>query len=198
MKEFIAKYQDQLQGVISGFDRLVFRGHLRTISSAHDMETYLAFNWILKKDFGGHVEAVSQRLKQASVAEALRRKRPVIYLEDHEDSKEDLARSIAEEDQIREGLICVLTAVEVCWSFKVIPDPESQKLKLKACTRKCLHLYHYWMDPEVGLMSARIQSWFPFSDSGVSEWTGMAGPADGGRETEVRAAGQLLRVAARL
>ncbi|MGO9269448.1 MAG: hypothetical protein ACLQOO_04180 [Terriglobia bacterium] len=73
-----------------------------------------------------------------------------------------MARSIAQQDKIREGLICVLTAVEVCWSFKVIPDRESQKLKLKACTRKCLHLYHYWMDPEVGLMSARIQSWFPF------------------------------------
>jgi hypothetical protein len=32
-----------------------------------------------------------------------------------------------------------------------------------ACFRKCLHLYHYWMDAEMGLMSARIQSWFPFS-----------------------------------
>ena len=162
MKEFIAKYQEQLHGVISGFDRLVFQGHLRTISSAHDMELYLVYNRILKKDFGRHVEAVSQRLKEASLAEALRLQRPVIYLEDNEDSKEDLARSIAEQDKVREGLICVLTAVEVCWSFKVSPDRESQKLRLKACTRKCLHLYHYWMDPEVGLMSARIQSWFPF------------------------------------
>jgi len=100
MKEFIAKYQDQLQGVISGFDRLVFHGHLRTISSAHDMETYMAFNRILKKDFGKHVEAVSQRLKEASVAEALGRQRPVIYLEDNDDSKEDLARFIAQQDKV--------------------------------------------------------------------------------------------------
>jgi len=47
------------------------------------METYWAFNRILKKDFGGHVEAVSQRMKEASLAEALRRQRPVIYLEDN-------------------------------------------------------------------------------------------------------------------
>lgn len=162
MNEFIAKYQDQLHGVISGFDRLVFQGHLRTISSAHDMEVYLAFNRILKKDFGRHVQAVSQQLKQASLAEATAQSRPVIYIEHSQDSKEDLARLIATRDKIRDGLICVLTAVEVCWSFKVSPDRKTHKLKVKACTRKCLHLYHYWMDPEAGLMSARIQSWFPF------------------------------------
>jgi hypothetical protein len=59
------------------------------------------------------VEAVSQRLKEVSVAEALRRQRPVIYLEDNDDSKEDLARFIAQRDEIGEGLISVLTAVEV-------------------------------------------------------------------------------------
>jgi hypothetical protein len=122
MNEFIAKYRDQLEGVISGFDRLVFHGHLRTISSARDMESYLAVNRILKKDFGRHVEAVSQRLKRASVAEAVSGRRPVIYLESNEESKEELATAIARQDKIREGLICVLTAIEVCWSFKVVGD----------------------------------------------------------------------------
>jgi hypothetical protein len=162
MNQFSAKYRDQIEGVISGFDRLVFHGHLRTLSSARDMEYYLAMNRILKKEFGQHVEKVSQQLKQASLREAQSRHRPVLYLEDNDDNKEDLARSIAAQDKIREGLVCVLTAVEVCWSFKVVGERESQQLKLRACTRKCLHLYHYWMDPEVGLMSARIQSWFPF------------------------------------
>jgi len=74
-------------------------------------------------------------------------------------SKEDWAHSIAARDQIREGLICVFTAIEVCWSFKIVPDRETPKLKLKPCTRKCLHLY---VDAQVGFMSARIQSWFPF------------------------------------
>src|SRR6266704_4103703 len=29
--------------------------------------------------------------------------------------------------------------------------------------RKGLVLYHYWIDPQFGWMSARIQSWLPFS-----------------------------------
>jgi hypothetical protein len=32
MHEFTAKYADQIQGVLSGFDRLVFRGSLRQIA----------------------------------------------------------------------------------------------------------------------------------------------------------------------
>ena len=32
MQEFIAKHQDKIAGTLSGFDRLVFRGHLRSIS----------------------------------------------------------------------------------------------------------------------------------------------------------------------
>jgi hypothetical protein len=35
MKEFIAKHQAQILGVLSGFDRLVFRGTLRGIAYGH-------------------------------------------------------------------------------------------------------------------------------------------------------------------
>jgi hypothetical protein len=33
MKEFIAKHREQISGVLSGFDRLVFRGTLRGIAT---------------------------------------------------------------------------------------------------------------------------------------------------------------------
>ena len=52
MDEFIAKYQDQISGVLTGFDRLVFRGHLRALSYPGGMNQYLASNGILFKDFG--------------------------------------------------------------------------------------------------------------------------------------------------
>jgi hypothetical protein len=52
-----------------GFDRLVFRGTLRSIAHAAGMRHYLSANDILLKHFGAHVEQVSQRLKAASLAE---------------------------------------------------------------------------------------------------------------------------------
>ena len=36
MNEFTAKYQDQIRGVLSGFDRLVFRGSPRRLSYAKE------------------------------------------------------------------------------------------------------------------------------------------------------------------
>jgi len=52
--------------------------------------------------------------------------------------------------------------VEPCLSFDVGPNKERQRIELKYRLRKCLFLYHYWMHPVFGFMSARIQTWFPF------------------------------------
>jgi len=70
MHEFIAKHQDKIAGTLSGFDRLVFRGYLRSIGHPQGMMNYLWTNQILLKNFGAHVEKVTERLKEASLAEA--------------------------------------------------------------------------------------------------------------------------------
>jgi hypothetical protein len=47
-------------------------------------------------------------------------------------------------------------------SYEVSPNRETKKLELHKKVRKCLWVYHYWIDAEFGFMSARIQTWFPF------------------------------------
>jgi hypothetical protein len=162
MHEFIAKHQDKITGTLSGFDRLVFRGTLRSIAYDQGMKRYLWANQVLLKDFGSHVEQVSRQLKQASQAEAESLGRPVKYLASSQVSKEDIAREMAAKQGIHEGLVCVLTCVEPCWSFEIYRNRETKKLDLVPRPRKCLFLYHYWMHPIFGFMNARIQSWFPF------------------------------------
>jgi len=162
MHEFIAKHRDKITGTLSGFDRLVFRGTLRSIAHDQGMKRYLWANQVLLKDFGSHVERVSRRLKEASLAEAETLGRPVKYLTSSQVSKEEMARSIAAQERIRDGLVCVLSCVEPCWSFEIHRNREKKKLELEPRYRKCLFLYHYWMHPVLGFMSARIQTWFPF------------------------------------
>jgi hypothetical protein len=163
MNKFIEKFGGQIQGVLAGFDRLVFRGTLRRIVYDAGMKSYLWQNQVLLKDFGKHVERTSQQLKAASLQAAGQAGRPVQYLPSNQVSKEEIARGIAAKDQIQQGLVCVLTSVEPCWSFEVGPNRETKKLELAGKPRKCLFLYHYWMHPEFGFMNARIQTWFPFS-----------------------------------
>jgi hypothetical protein len=76
-------------------------------------------------------------------------------------SKEDLALHIAQRDGIKQGLIAVFRAVENCWSFNVGYD--NRFLHLRSGPRKCLHYYHYFLDPDFGLLYARVQSWLPFT-----------------------------------
>ena len=163
MHEFIAQHRDQVTGTLSGFDRLVFRGTLRSIAYAEGMQHYLHHNDVLLKDFGAHVESVSSRLKAASVEQAERAGRPVEYLASSRTSKEERAREIATRDGIDEGLIAILKCVEPCRTFDIHRNHKEKKLELVSRERKCLFLYRYWIDPLFGFMNARIQTWFPFS-----------------------------------
>ena len=163
MKSFIQKHEKDVMGTLSGFDRLVFRGHLRRLSFVEGMTSYLSSVGVLLKDFGKHVLHVTGRLKEASLALAARTLRPVKYLQSSQIHKDDVAREIAAQDNISEGLICVLTCVEPCRSFEIYRNREMKKLELQHRFRKCLHIYHYFLDPQFGFMSARIQTWFPMS-----------------------------------
>ena len=66
MQQFIAKYQDQIQGVISGFDRLVLRGSLRRITFQRGMEEYLWQNHVLFKDYQQHVKKNQRKGERGS------------------------------------------------------------------------------------------------------------------------------------
>ena len=56
----------------------------------------------------------------------------------------------------------MLTAVEPCWSFEIVRDLTSKRIKAEPHYRTCLHLYHYQIHKRFGFTSARIQTWLPF------------------------------------
>ena len=163
MQEFIAKHQDKIAGTLSGFDRLVFRGHLRSIGHPQGMMSYLWTNQVYLKNFGNHVEMVTKRLKEASLAEAKACGRPVEYLNSSQLDKETIARDILAQDNVRSGLVCVLSCLEPGLTFAIHRNRLTKKLELKLSPGKCLFLYHYQIHPVFGFLNARIQTWFPFS-----------------------------------
>lgn len=163
MSQFIQKYEEKITGTLSGWDRIVFRGTLRMLCFVDGMMGYLAHVGVLLKNFGEHAQAMTARLIEASLAAAEEAARPIQYLESAQTRKEDLARDIAQRDGLQEGLICVLTCVEPCKTYEIHRNREEKLLQLRLRLRKCKFLYHYWIDPQFGFMSARIQTWFPFS-----------------------------------
>ena len=137
MQEFIAKQEGEIAGVLSAFDRLVFRGTLRSISYPEGMMGYLWAQQVRLMDFGRHVRQVSERLKQGCRAKAEALGRGVKYLASAGESKEEIARGIAARERIQHGLVCVLSCVEPCRTFDVYRNRETRKLELVSRIRKC-------------------------------------------------------------
>jgi hypothetical protein len=162
MNEFISRYGEHLSGTLSGFDRLVFRGYLSLIHDA-GMKGYLWASQVAWKDYATHVTAVSKRVKEAGLDAVRSCGRPVHYLSSARESKEQMARHIAQQDGVSQGPICAFSAVEPCLTWRVVGDHESKKLHLQRTMRQCLFVYHYWIDDTFGFMSARLQTWFPFT-----------------------------------
>jgi hypothetical protein len=159
---FIQKYAASVIGVLSGFDRLRFRGTLRQLYCPQVMESYLSACHILIKDFGRLVQQTSEAVKGRAKMLAEKLGRPFVYVPSSQISKEELARKIAAKDQITEGLICILNAVEPCYSFAVCGNRATKKIELRLEPRKCSHFYFYFDHPEFGFLHLRLQTWFPF------------------------------------
>ena len=163
MEKFLARYGSLVTCVLSGFDRLVFRGSLLALIRKGGMQIFLHRAGVRLLDFKEFVRATSQRLEQASLAEAEKRKRPIRYLPASSTDKEALARRLLTEFPIKEGLICVLRVIEPCMSFEYQRSQDRSERGLKLRPRKCIHLYHYYLHPRFGFMSVRLQTWFPFN-----------------------------------
>ena len=83
---------------------------------------------IMLKDFGAFTDEQSKRLRMASLEAAEYLERPIVYLSKPQNSKEVMARAIAENDGITEGLICVLKAVVSCVSFGIYRSQETKSI----------------------------------------------------------------------
>lgn len=167
MQKFIEKFRDEIQGVLSGFDRLIFRGSLprlnqgywdqrRRVFVARGMEEYCWQNQILFKDYFDHVKQVSEELKNRTKQSFHEQKLPWIYLRDPKADKEQVARQCAREQGIGSGLVCAISVLEPSPTF------EHSVTNIIRRVRPSHVIYQYQIHPELGWMHARIQTWFPF------------------------------------
>jgi hypothetical protein len=109
VNSFVEKYRDRITGVISCFDRMLFKGYL-PLGWADAMEGLLSRQGLLIKDFGKFVEQQSERLKDHAEKLAETHGRPFEYI-NGKLRKDDYAKEIAKRDGITQGLVCVTTSI---------------------------------------------------------------------------------------
>jgi hypothetical protein len=163
MQSFVQRHAAEIKGVLSGFDRLRFRGTIRWLASPRGMGTFMGTVGLLLKHFNDWAKARTEQIRQATERLAEAAGRPMVYLASSQASKEKQALDIAAADGIAKGLIAVLSCVEPCHSFRVGPNRERRLLELRHGPMKCLHYYFYLLDERLGLTYLRLQTWAPFT-----------------------------------
>jgi hypothetical protein len=163
MERFIQQLGDSITGTLSGFDRMRFRGTLRLLAYTAGMQKFLNHTHVLLKNFKSYVQGVTDQVRDATEEIARATGRRVQFLSSSKISKEERARHIAQREDIREGLICIFSAVEPCFSYEVHRSQERRLLELAGRNQKCLHYYFYLQHPEFGFMHLRLQTWFPLT-----------------------------------
>ncbi len=163
MQSFLTRYASEVKGTLSGFDRGRFRGTLRWLANTQGMGAWLHRANVLLKDFREYAMGLTGTIRQTTQQLAEREARPVEYLASSSIRKEDYAKNIAQRDGVTSGLVCVLTAVEPCITFTVGPNRQAKKLEVRRQQGKCLHQYFYLIDPQLGWLNVRLQTWFPFT-----------------------------------
>ena len=168
MKSFIAKHGGKILGVVECFDRLILRGHLPMAGTGYFL------TWLGSKRIALNLQAppegwwnfrdaapwFSGKLKAHAKELAAKAKRPYTHLPSRERMEEN-ARALAEQDGIREGLVCVYGTNETCRTFRIRFGDKGPELGPDL--RVCLVIYFYRMDRDFGLMHIKLQTWFPFT-----------------------------------
>jgi len=126
------------------------------------MEYYLKQVCVLWKDFKTFAVGLTDRIRQTAAALAEKHDRRMIYLPSSRTSKEQIALEEHRRQPVRSGLVVVLSCVEPCRTWFARGNRETRKLELKLHWGKCIHLYFYLIHEQLGWLSVRLQTWFPF------------------------------------
>ena len=162
MCKMLDQFSDKIKGSFSFFDRMIINGYINPLMNEHSRVGALYQLGVLYKNYKNYFSDVTESIKNQIENSANELGCPVIYLQSPKKRKEDIAKSLLDEDDHHDGLICVLKTLEACKTAKVYGS-DNGMLVVKSCNTKCLYYYLYYQDKDFGLMFVKIQTWFPFN-----------------------------------
>jgi len=163
MNTLIHKFSDIINGVITGFDRIVFKGSIMPLMHEEGAASFCIRHRILNKDFKDWMlKQTAGIVDDAERFSVEHRDQSVQYISSSSLRKESIAHDHQCLKNISSGLIGIWSAVESCVTFKARFDKTATYPKLSRQWSKCKHLYFYYDHKDYGFMNIRLQTWFPY------------------------------------
>jgi len=162
MKELLERYQDEIAGAVSCFDRVILQGRMPIFSYADGMTRFLSVRGIKIFDFIKWAAPITDSIKDHAelVAEEFGLK--IDFVRKKNFRKEKRIEEVLSERGTHPGLVWIFSALEPCTTYAPKYNPKGNRAYLTAKDKKCLHYYFYFIDSELGLCYLRVPTWCPF------------------------------------
>lgn len=162
MELLTQRYQDKIMGTLSCYDRVIITGTLPRLCFAQGMTGYLYENGIRIFDYANFAQPFREQLRANAEKLAKANSIEIQFIRKSHIRKEDIVQKVLSQRGDAPGLVCILSAMELCESYRPWHNKKTGQTYLKANSSKCLHYYFYFIDEVFGLCYVRVPTWCPF------------------------------------
>jgi hypothetical protein len=163
MEELLSeRYCDDLDGIVSCYDRIVITGSLYPFCYAQGMTHYLYQQGIRIFDYAKFAEPLRERIRENAEALAQANGIQIEFIRKKDFRKENRVQQVLKKRGDQPGLVHIFGAMEACSSYLPWHDKATGKTYLKSSSSKCMTYYFYFMDEQLGLCYLRVPTWCPF------------------------------------
>ena len=155
------RYAFEIAGVLSCWDRVLVFGTLPKICFAAGMTSYLNERQLRIFDYPRFAEPFREQLRENAERLAAEAGIEIEFIRKGNFSKEKRVKEVLARRGEHPGLVAILSAMELCSSYKPWHDKQTGRAFLKPDSGECLHYYFYFMDKELGLCYVRVPTWLP-------------------------------------
>ena len=155
-------YHSKLFGAIRGFDRIRFRGTIRSISDSKGLGRALISLGVLLVQFKEFFLGITANILAGAKKYCAEKGIEYIWAMEKVDKDAMAKRALGEKPADYTGPLFCLGTLEGCVTANVVRNRAKKRLELAMKPGKCTHLYLYFNDPEYGLGHIRVQTWAPF------------------------------------
>ena len=157
------RYNADLLGVLSCYDRIVITGTLPVACHSKGMTSYLYANHIKVFDYAkAFADPLRNLIRDNAQLLAKTHGVSIEHINRPHIRKEDVVAKVLAQRGDHPGLVHVISAMEACSAYVPWHDKKTHKTFLRSTPGKCLHYYFYFLDAEIGLCYLRVPTWCPF------------------------------------
>jgi hypothetical protein len=156
------RYDEQIAGVLSCYDRVVITGTLPGVCYAEGMTRFLHASGIRIFDYPQFAMTLRERVRDCAASLAVEAGVTIEHIGKAYIRKEDVVARVLERRGDHPGLVHIISAMEACDAYQPWHDKQTHKTFVRPDSGKCLHYYFYFLDPTFGLVYLRVPTWCPF------------------------------------